>query len=118
VTTDSEIDTFRRSVRQPLVPPWGANVLLTIVILLAGYWSMLLLAYDGYCYGFTDGKWPCSFSEHAGDNNNWFFALAPFTFPFSFVVAVTVFLLNHSAGRLIRARKLRTSAALRAARPR
>lgn len=45
-----------------------------------------LLAYDGNCYGFTDGRWPCNFGE-ALVHNVGFGLLASFAYILGYLLA-------------------------------
>ena len=83
------------------------NVVLTIILLGVGYVITVALAYDGYCYGFSDGKTPCSFAQHFENNHDWFGVLLILCFPNILAVGACVYLVNDAIYRAFVARSIR-----------
>ena len=91
------------------------NLLLTVLLLGAAYVAFILVSYDGYCYGFTDGKTPCSVSRHFENNHAWLGFLVILYFPHVLVAGGIVFLVNDAVYRAVA--KVRTLRWLRGAEP-
>ena len=83
------------------------NVALTIFLLGVAYVATIAYVYDGYCYGFSDGKSPCSFAQHFESNHDWFGILLILYFPNILAVGACVYLVNDAIHRAFVARLLR-----------
>jgi hypothetical protein len=77
------------------------NLLLTSLLLFVAYLATIALTYDGYCYGFTDGKSPCSFTEHFEANHAWFGFLLIFYLPHVVLVGCVVYFVNNAIYRAV-----------------
>lgn len=70
------------------------NLLLTVFLLAVAYVAIIALTYDGFCYGFSDGKSPCTFAEHFAGCNGWFWIALVLYFPHVFIVGGVIFYVN------------------------
>jgi len=70
------------------------NAALTGFFLYAMFVTCIALTYDGFCYGFTDGKAPCSFLTYVIDNHAWLGFLIPYYFPCLVVVGALIYFTN------------------------
>ena len=93
---------FRWPSRLPFLP----NLAVTATLLLVAFWTMVALDYEGYCYGFSDGKTPCTFAEHARDSLGWFNALSFITLPLTALFGTVVFAANSVLYRALAAARL------------
>lgn len=89
-----------------LVMKWGRrlpaslNVVLTAAELFVAYWTSVVQSYDGFCYGFSDGKSPCSFAEHARDSHGWLMALSFITVPMALLAGAALSAVNGAVYRV------------------
>lgn len=77
------------------------NVALTCFLLAAALFAWLASAYDGYCYGFMDGMWSCSFAEHIEANLAWLPFMSFYFFPHVFIIGYIVYSVNGAIYRAV-----------------
>jgi hypothetical protein len=78
-----------------------SNLLLTAFWLGIACVAWLLLSYDGFCYGFYDGRTPCSLSRHWEETSGWLGFLLIVEFPYVFVAGSIVFFINDAVYRAV-----------------
>jgi hypothetical protein len=76
------------------------NVLLTVLLLAVAYVITIALTYDGFCYGFSDGKSPCSFAKYFAACHAWFWIVFVLYFPHVLIVGAVIFYVNDFAYRV------------------
>jgi hypothetical protein len=75
--------------------------LFVLLQLCAAYGALVFFSYDGHCYGFSDGKTPCSFWEHADDQNGWLPFMVIFYAPVLGYIGGALWALNFVAWRVL-----------------
>ena len=76
-------------------------VFICVVFLAVACVAGIALTYDGFCYGFSDGKSPCSFAEHFTATYPWFWILLVVYFPHVLIVGAVIFYVNNAIYRFV-----------------